>query len=139
MIVHLKLIFVIFVKAGSSVLGPDQYEIEHFLEHIAFKAGNNMNIGKANDLGFKLGEINGGTSFDFTGYYFKGIETKEKRDIAFQLIHDIIWDLDFKDSYIVSERSVLINELVVRGEFHSNSIINGIREFNAGIEIQFLK
>lgn len=122
----------LFVKAGSSVLDPDQYEIEHFLEHIAFKAGNNMNIGKANDLGFKLGEINGGTSFDFTGYYFKGIETKEKRDIAFQLIHDIIWDLDFKDSYIVSERSVLINELVVRGRFHSNSIINGLENSMLG-------
>lgn len=44
----------LFVKAGSSVLDPDQYEIEHFLEHIAFKAGNNMNIGKANDPWFQV-------------------------------------------------------------------------------------
>lgn len=114
----------LFIKAGSALLDQDQNELHHFLEHVVFKAGKNMTIAKANNLGFKLGEINGSTSFDFTGYYFKGIESLEKRDIAFQLIQDIIWNQDFKNELIDSERSIIADELVVRGRFQSNSVIN---------------
>src|SRR5690606_29095647 len=38
------------VKAGSANLDPDQYELQHFMEHVAFKAGKNMTAGKAHDL-----------------------------------------------------------------------------------------
>lgn len=114
------------VKAGSAILDPDQYELPHFMEHIAFKAGKNMTMGKANSLGFKLGEIGGNTSFDFTKYYLKFKNNKAKRDISFQLLHDIIWNLELKEEYIDSERSVIINELALRGRLQSNSILNGL-------------
>lgn len=122
----------LIVKAGSAVLDPDQYELQHFMEHMAFKAGTNMTMAKANGLGFKIGEINGSTSFDFTKFYLKFINTKAKRDIAFQLLHDIIWDLDLKKEYINSERSVIINELAVRGRFRASSILNGLENSMIG-------
>lgn len=115
----------LIVKAGSAILDPDQYELQHFMEHIAFKAGKNMTMGKANTLGFKLGEINGNTSFNFVQYYMKSTYTPEKRDIIFQLFQDIIWNLDLKEEYIDSERSIIINELALRGRFQANSILNG--------------
>src|SRR5690606_37591494 len=41
----------LIVKAGSTILDPDQYELQHFMEHVAFKAGKNMTMGKAHSLG----------------------------------------------------------------------------------------
>lgn len=120
------------VKAGSALLDQDQYELQHFMEHIAFKAGKNMTMGKANILGFKLGEINGNTSFNFVQYYTKSTNTPEKTDITFQLFQDIIWNLDIKEEYIDSERSVIINELAMRGRFRAHSILNGIENSMIG-------
>ncbi|MBJ7880506.1 M16 family metallopeptidase [Gelidibacter salicanalis] len=114
------------VKAGSALLDPDQYELQHVLEHVAFKAGKHMTMGKANSLGLKLGEINGNTSFNFVQYYIKSTYTQEKRDIAFQLFQDIIWDLEIKEEYVDSERSVINNELAHRGRFRASAVINGL-------------
>lgn len=120
------------VKAGSAILDPDQYELQHFMEHVALKAGKNMTIGKAHSLGFKLGEINGNTSFNFVQYYTKSTYTPEKRDIIFQLFQDIIWNLDLKEEYIDSERSVIINEMALRGRFEAHSILNGLESSMIG-------
>ncbi|HTN68289.1 MAG TPA: insulinase family protein [Dysgonamonadaceae bacterium] len=120
------------VKGGSAILDPDQYELQHFMEHVAFKAGKNMTMGKAHDLAFKLGEINGNTSFNFVQYYTKSTYTPEKRDIAFQLFQDIIWNLDLKEEYIDSERSIIINEIALRGGFRAHSILNGLESSMIG-------
>lgn len=120
------------VKAGTALLDPDQYELQHVLEHVAFKAGKHMTMAKANSLGFKLGQINGSTSFDFTKYCLKFINTKTKRDIAFQLLQDIIWNLELKEEYIDSERSIIINELALRGRFRASSILNGLENSMIG-------
>lgn len=42
-----------------------------------------MNIGKANDLGFKLGEINGGTSFDLLDIILKVLKPRKKEILHF--------------------------------------------------------
>lgn len=122
----------LLVKAGSAVQDPDQYDIQHFVEHMAFKSGKHMTIAKANDLGFELGQINGGTSFGFTQYYFKYNKSKEKRHVAFELLQDIIWGLEFKDEYIDSERSVILNEYANRGTFNAGSIINSLESSMIG-------
>lgn len=122
----------LLVKAGSSILDSDQYQIQHVMEHVAFKAGKHMTMAKAHNLGFKLGEINGNTSYNFVQYHFKSTYTKKKRDIAFQLFHDIIWDLEFKEEYIDSERSVIINELAHRGRFSASSILNSLESSMTG-------
>ena len=122
----------LIVKVGSALLDPDQYELQHFMEHVAFKSGKQMTMAKANSLGFKIGEINGNTSFDFTKYYLKFINSKAKRDIAFQLLQDIIWNLELKEEYIDSERSIIINELALRGRFRASSILNGIENSMIG-------
>lgn len=120
------------VKAGSAILDSDQYELQHFMEHVAFKAGKNMTMGKAHDLAFKLGEINGNTSYNFVQYYTKSTYTPEKRDITFQLFQDIIWNLNLKEEYIDSERSVIIDEMILRGRFRANSIMNGLESSMIG-------
>lgn len=122
------------VKGGSALLDEDQYELEHFMEHIAFKAGKNMTLSRANTLGFKLGEINGNTSFNFVQYYIKSTYTQKKRDIAFQLFQDIIWNLDIKKDHIDSERAVIINEMALRGSFKAHSILNGLENSMIGRE-----
>ncbi len=114
----------LMVKAGVAVQDPDQYDMQHILEHVAFKAGKHMNMAKANSMGFRLGQINASTSFDFTQYYITSIDTKEKQDVAFQLFQDIIWDLEFHKEHIDSERSIIINEREIRGAFRAQSIVN---------------
>ncbi|MBC8770544.1 insulinase family protein [Arenibacter sp. BSSL-BM3] len=120
------------VKAGSAVQDADQYELDHVMEHLAFKAGKNMTMAKANELGFRSGEINGNSPFDFTQYYFSSVDTKEKLKIAFQLFHDIIWDLDLKKEYIDSERSVILNEKGIRGGFGAKSILTDLESTMMG-------
>lgn len=114
------------VKAGSAVQDADQYELDHVMEHLAFKTGKHMTMAKANELGFRSGEINGNSPFDFTQYHFSSVDTKEKLKIAFQLFRDIIWDLDLKKEYIDSERSVILNEKGIRGGFEAHSILTDL-------------
>lgn len=122
----------LLVKAGKTHEDQDQYEFEHLLEHVVLKAGKHMTLGKAYDLGFGFGQINGNTSWDFTQYLFLSIKNKKEREIAFQMFQDIIWDLDFKDEYIDSERSIIINETANRGGFDSHSLMIGLESFMLG-------
>ncbi|EKF55579.1 peptidase M16 [Galbibacter marinus] len=120
----------LLIKAGSAL--ENEYESAHFMEHIAFKSGKHMTIEKAQDLGFKIGQINGSASFDFTQYFFESVGTKEQREIAFQLCQDIIWNLEFKDEYINSERGVIINEKAQRGGYLANSLISDFESVMIG-------
>lgn len=113
----------LLVKAGIANVDPDQYELEHFLEHIVMKAGKNMNRDEAMDLGFGMADIQANPSFYFTQYYFTSINTFKKRNVALRLFHDIIWDIDFKDKYIDNERPVLINEMAIRKKNSAMSIM----------------
>ncbi|XCF04808.1 insulinase family protein [Tamlana crocina] len=122
----------LIVKAGSSILDQDQYELQHVMEHVAFKSGRNMTMAKAHNLGFKMGEINGNTSHYFVQYHLKSTYTEQKRDIAFDLFHDIIWGLELKSEYIDSERSVIINELAERGRFGAGSILTSLESTMTG-------
>ncbi|PXX29945.1 pitrilysin family protein [Arenibacter sp. ARW7G5Y1] len=122
----------LLIRAGSANQDPDQYELDHFIEHIAFKAGRNMTIAKAHDAGFDIGQINGNTSFDFSNYLIQKVGTDKERRIAFQLLQDIIWDLDLKKEYIDSERSVILNEIVTRGGFDAKSILVGMESAMLG-------
>lgn len=122
----------LLIKAGSALVDQDQYDLQHVLEHVAFKGGKNMTMAKANSLGFELGEISGNTSYDFTQYNFTSIESTKKLDIAFQLFQDIIWGLDLRDEYIDSERSVIINEISNRGRFSGSSLMNSLESSMIG-------
>ncbi|MCM4162416.1 MULTISPECIES: pitrilysin family protein [unclassified Arenibacter] len=122
----------LLVKAGSAVQDADQYELDHVMEHLAFKAGKHMTMAKANELGFRTGEINGNSPYDYTQYYFSSVDTKEKLKIAFQLFQDIIWDLDLKKEYIDSERSVILNEKGIRGGFGALSILTDLESTMMG-------
>ena len=122
----------LLIKAGTAVQDADQYELGHVLEHVAFKAGKHMTMAKAHDLGFNLGQINANVSIDFTQYYFKSVDTEAKRDIAFQLMQDIIWGLELKSNYIDSERSTIINENAIRGRLQWNAIMNSLEGILTG-------
>lgn len=112
----------LILKAGSAV--ENQYEFAHFMEHMAFKSGENMTISKANNLGFEIGQINGTASYNFTRFQFKSVSTEKQRDVAFQLLQDIIWNLNMTNENIQSERAVVINEKMERGGYQANSLMN---------------
>lgn len=112
----------LIVKAGSNQEDPDQYDLAHFMEHIALKAGKHistkMQYGSKmfNRLGIKTNAINAMTSKEFTEYRFIVPAHNEKaRTVAFRLFQDIIWDLEFKPVYIESERSPFLEESEFRG------------------------
>ena len=112
----------LIVKAGTNQEDPDQYDLAHFMEHIALKAGRHistkMQYGSNlfNRLGINTNAINALPSQEFTEFRFIVPEQNEEaRTVAFRLFQDIIWGLDFKPIYIESERAPFLEETEFRG------------------------
>lgn len=112
------------VKAGFNQEDADQYTLAHFMEHIALKAGKNSAVNLlygselSRELGMSPGSVNAYTAGDFTEYIMRIPKTdKEEKALVFvfQLIKDMMSNLEFKDRYIDSERDPFFDESEVRG------------------------
>ncbi|MEH6680319.1 MAG: insulinase family protein [Sediminicola sp.] len=125
----------LLVKGGSAVLDPDQYEMQHFLEHLAFTTGKNMTMAKMADLGLNTAQIGANTSYYYSQYQFKWIDSQQKQDIALTFFQDILWGLDLRDDLIDNERAVIVNELSVRGGFEAGSLLGNLENVILGRSI----
>jgi len=85
--------------------------VSHFIEHLFFKGTkkrpNTQIISQELD---KIGaSFNAFTGKDYTGYYIKVV--KEKAEVAFDILSDMLFNSLFKKSEIDRERGVIVEEI----------------------------
>jgi predicted Zn-dependent peptidase len=101
----------IMLAAGSRYETPDANGIAHFAEHIFFKGTERRP--KARDISAAVdgigGEFNAFTSKEYTGYYVRC--AGESRDVALDVLVDMLRNSKFDPDEIDREKGVIIEEM----------------------------
>jgi zinc protease len=108
----------LWVHAGSGYETPDIAGISHLLEHMVFKGTEKRAMGKvAMDIESVGGNLNAGTSFDYTVYYVD-VPADQWR-LGLDTITDMAFHSLIDPTELESEKKVVIEELE-RGEDSPN-------------------
>src|SRR5947208_16827331 len=101
----------IMLAAGSRYETPETNGIAHFAEHMFFKGTERRPT--ARDIGMEVdglgGEFNAFTGKEYTGYYVKC--AAESRDIALDVLVDMLRHSKFDSDEIEREKGVIIEEM----------------------------
>jgi predicted Zn-dependent peptidase len=101
----------IMLAAGSRYETPDTNGIAHFSEHMFFKGTEKRPT--ARDISMEIdaigGEFNAFTGKEYTGYYVKC--AAESRDIALDVLVDMLRHSKFDEEEIEREKGVIIEEM----------------------------
>ena len=101
----------IMLAAGSRYETPDTNGIAHFAEHMFFKGTERRPT--ARDISMEIdgigGEFNAFTGKEYTGYYVKC--AAESRDIALDVLVDMLRHSKFDPDEIEREKGVIIEEM----------------------------
>jgi predicted Zn-dependent peptidase len=101
----------IMLAAGSRYETPDTNGIAHFAEHMFFKGTERRPT--ARDISMEIdaigGEFNAFTGKEYTGYYVKC--AAESRDIALDVLVDMLLNSKFDSQEIEREKGVIIEEM----------------------------
>jgi predicted Zn-dependent peptidase len=101
------------LAAGSRYENPDSKGIAHFAEHMFFKGTDRRPTARtiSTEIDAIGGEFNAFTGKELTGYYVKcGSET---RDIAFDVLSDMLLHSRFEPVEIEKEKGVILEEMNV--------------------------
>jgi len=101
----------IWVGVGSRYEQAKINGISHFLEHMVFKGSRKRPSAKkiAEAIDAFGGEFNASTSKEWTNFYIKS--RKEKLDIAFDVLSDMVLNPILKTEDIEREKGVIIEEI----------------------------
>ena len=101
----------IMLAAGSRYETPDTNGIAHFAEHMFFKGTERRPT--ARDISKEIdtigGEFNAFTGKEYTGYYVKC--AAESRDVALDVLVDMLRNSKFAQEEIEREKGVIIEEM----------------------------
>src|SRR5438477_10220320 len=101
----------IMLAAGSRYETPDTNGIAHFAEHMFFKGTERRPT--ARDISKEIdaigGEFNAFTGKEYTGYYVKC--AAESRDVALDVLGDMLRNSKFDPEEIEREKGVVIEEV----------------------------
>jgi predicted Zn-dependent peptidase len=101
----------IMLAAGSRYETPDTNGIAHFSEHMFFKGTEKRPT--ARDISKEIdaigGEFNAFTGKEYTGYYVKC--AAESRDVALDVLVDMLRNSRFAEDEIEREKGVIIEEM----------------------------
>ena len=103
----------VMLAAGSRYETPEAKGIAHFSEHMFFKGTERRPTARtiATEIDAIGGEFNAFTGKELTGYYVKsGAET---RDIAFDVLTDMLLNSRFDAEEIEKEKGVILEEMNV--------------------------
>ena len=103
----------VMLAAGSRYENPESKGIAHFSEHMFFKGTERRPTARtiATEIDAIGGEFNAFTGKEITGYYVKcGAET---RDIAFDVLGDMLLHSRFDPAEIEKEKGVILEEMNV--------------------------
>ncbi len=102
-------VHMLWYKAGSADEKPGVSGVAHFLEHLLFKATDNMEAGEFS----ATVEANGGsdnafTSFDYTGYFQR--VASDRLGLMMQMEADRMRNIRLTEEDIITERDVILEE-----------------------------
>ena len=102
-------VHMLWYKAGSADEKPGVSGVAHFLEHLLFKATDNMEAGEFS----ATVEANGGsdnafTSFDYTGYFQR--VAADRLGLMMQMESDRMRNIKLTEEDILTERDVILEE-----------------------------
>src|SRR5438874_8498377 len=120
----------IMLAAGSRYETPDTNGIAHFSEHMFFKGTEKRPT--ARDISKEIdaigGEFNAFTGKEYTGYYVKC--AAESRDVALDVLVDMLRNSKFAPDEIEREKGVIIEEM--------NMYYDTPRDFISGVYEELL-
>lgn len=100
----------LYVRAGSAYEQPGQEGISHFLEHMVFKGTKKRKPGQiAREIEEVGGNLNAGTSFDYT-VYTVDLPAKEWK-LGLDVLQDMIFGSTFDTSELNLEKNVVLAEI----------------------------
>jgi len=99
----------VWYRAGSADEPPGQSGIAHFLEHLLFKATDDLEAGELSDIvAAQGGSDNAFTSFDYTAYFQR--VAADRLELMMTLEADRMNDIRLTPEDIVTERDVILEE-----------------------------
>ncbi len=113
----------VWYRAGAADEKPGQSGIAHFLEHLMFKATDELESGEFS----KIVAANGGndnafTSHDYTAYFQRIIA--DRLELVMEMEADRMTDLVLSDDDIIPERNVVLEERNQRVENNPGSLFS---------------
>ena len=108
-------VHMVWYRAGAADEDPGVSGIAHFLEHLLFKATDDMESGELSRVVAENGgSDNAFTSFDYTGYYQR--VAADRLELMMQMESDRMVNLQLDAEDILTERDVIIEERNTRVE-----------------------
>ncbi len=111
----------VWYKTGSADEPEGVSGVAHFLEHLMFKATENLESGEFSEtVAANGGSDNAFTSFDYTGYFQR--IAADRLDLVMQMEADRMNNLRLTEDDITTERQVILEERNQRTENNANAL-----------------
>ncbi|MGH1576837.1 M16 family metallopeptidase [Planktotalea sp.] len=108
-------VHMMWYRAGSADEKPGVSGVAHFLEHLLFKATDNMESGEfSKTVAANGGSDNAFTSYDYTAYFQR--VAADRLDLMMQMEAERMVNLRLSEADILTEREVIIEERNQRTE-----------------------
>lgn len=108
-------VHMMWYRAGSADEKPGVSGVAHFLEHLLFKATDNMESGEfSKTVAANGGSDNAFTSYDYTAYFQR--VASDRLELMMQMEADRMVNLRLSEADILTEREVIIEERNQRTE-----------------------
>ncbi|MDU8928027.1 pitrilysin family protein [Alisedimentitalea sp. MJ-SS2] len=114
-------VHMVWYRAGSADETPGVSGVAHFLEHLLFKATENLESGELSaTVARNGGRDNAFTSYDYTGYYQR--VAADRLELMMRMESDRMVNLRLDENDIATERDVIIEERNQRVENNPSSL-----------------
>lgn len=114
-------VHMMWYRAGSADEKPGVSGVAHFLEHLLFKATDNMEAGEfSKTVAANGGSDNAFTSYDYTAYFQR--VASDRLELMMQMEADRMVNLRLTEADILTEREVIIEERNQRTENNPNAL-----------------
>lgn len=123
-------VHMLWYKVGSADEPAGVSGIAHFVEHLLFKATENLESGEFSaTVAANGGSDNAFTSYDYTAYFQR--VAADRLELMMQMEADRMNNLRITEDDIVTERSVILEERNQRTENNANALAN--EQFRAAL------
>ncbi len=131
----------VWYRAGSADEPKGASGVAHFLEHLLFKATENMESGELSaTVAANGGRDNAFTSYDYTAYFQR--VASDRLELMMQMEADRMRNIRLTESDITSERGVIIEERNQRTENNPRALfgeqLNAVQYHNHGYSVPII-
>lgn len=113
----------VWYKAGSADEPKGSSGVAHFLEHLLFKATDNMEAGEFSaTVAANGGQDNAFTSYDYTAYFQR--VAADRLELMMQMESDRMVNIRLTEENIATERDVILEERNMRVENNPRSLFS---------------